>query len=135
MAANELLTKHDDTFDRLVRQEEFILDVTETLTQSLQESGVTKAELAKRLKRSPGFVSQVFGGGRNLTLRTISDIATVLSLRPTLKLSSVPQAAPVIDTQWKRVPQPQWMIRDKESRVPSPSVSPIQEQAAWPAAA
>ena len=99
MAANEPLTRNVDAFDRLVRQEEFILDVTETLTQSLLDSGVTKAELAKRLKRSPGFVSQVFGGGRNLTLRTISDIAAALSLRPTLKLSSAPQSVPVTDTQ------------------------------------
>lgn len=130
MDANESLTTHDDTFDRLVRQEEFILDVTETLTQSLQAVGVTKAELAKRLNRSPGFVSQVFGGGRNLTLRTISDIAAALSLRPTLKLSSTPQSAPATDTQWKYAPH-----KGRKISVSSPSVSSIQERDAWPAAA
>ena len=130
MAANEPLTRNVDAFDRLVRQEEFILDVTETLTQSLLDSGVTKAELAKRLKRSPGFVSQVFGGGRNLTLRTISDIAAALSLRPTLKLSSAPQSVPVTDTQWKYVPH-----KGRKISVSSPSVSLIQERDAWPAAA
>ena len=100
MAANKPLTRNDVEFDRLLRQEEFILDVTETLTQALQESGVTKAELAKRLKRSPGFVSQVFGGGRNLTLRTISDIAAALSLQPSVHLSSSPQVVPATDTHF-----------------------------------
>lgn len=87
MELNEHLTEHVDEFERLLRQEKLILAVTDTLTQSLQEAGMTKAELAKRLGRSPGFVSQLFGGGRNLTLRTIADIATALSLYPTFTLT------------------------------------------------
>ena len=62
MAAEELTVGRGEDFDRLVRQEELILDVTETLTQALEQAGVTKAELARRLGRSPGFVSQVLGG-------------------------------------------------------------------------
>lgn len=93
----------DETYDRLVRQEELILDVTERLTEALQETGVTKAELARRLGRTPGFVSQVLGGGRNLTLRTISDIAVALDLRPAFKLS------------------PDWEIVAEESQWPDES--------------
>ena len=100
MAANDVLAAHDDEFDRLLLQEELILDVTEKLTQALNGAGVTKAELARRLGRSPGFVSQVFGGGRNLTLRTISDIAAALSLRPALELSSCRESAPEKETRW-----------------------------------
>jgi len=74
--------------DLLVRQEELILDVTERLTQALNTAGITKMELAERLGKNPGFVSQVFGGGSNLTLRTVSDIAAALSLRPTLQFVS-----------------------------------------------
>lgn len=87
MAAEETMTGRNEDFDRLVRQEELILDVTETLTQVLEAAGVTRAELARRLGRSPGFVSGVFGGGRNLTLRTVADIASALSVRPALTLS------------------------------------------------
>ena len=87
MVTNDFLTGDDQAFDRLVRQEELILQVTETLTHALDEAGVTKAELARRLGKSPGFVSQVLGGGRNLTLRTLSDIVAALALRPTLNLS------------------------------------------------
>ena len=79
---------HDEAYERLVRQEELILEVTERLTEALLEKGVTKTELARRLGRTPGFVSQVFGGGRNLTLRTISDVAAALSLRPVLELAA-----------------------------------------------
>lgn len=89
MAAKYFMAGHDEEFDRLVRQEELILQVTEALTQALDEAGVKKTELARRLGKTPGFVSQVFGGGRNLTLRTVADIAGALSLRPRLELSSV----------------------------------------------
>lgn len=82
------IEEHDSAvFERLVRQEELILNVTNVLTEALNNAGVTKSELAKRIGRSPGFVSHVFGGGRNLTLRTISDIAAALELRPTLNVS------------------------------------------------
>ena len=101
MAAEELTAACSEDFDHLVRQEELILDVTETLTQALETAGVTRAELARRLGRSPGFVSQVFGGGRNLTLRTIADIASALSLRPALTLSA--------DCETRREPAVQWI--------------------------
>lgn len=82
----KLHNRGDHDFNRLVRQEELILDVTERLSEALEDAGITRAELAQRLGRSPAFVTQVFGGGRNLTLRTIADIATALSLRPTLEM-------------------------------------------------
>lgn len=63
---------------RLLRQEELILDITEALSKALEEEGVTKTELAKRLGKTKGFVSQILAGGRNLTLRTIADVADAL---------------------------------------------------------
>ena len=77
-----------EKYEQLLRQERLILDVTEQLAGTLESSGVTRAELARRMGRTPGFVSQLLGGGRNLTLRTIADIAAALSLQPSLKLSS-----------------------------------------------
>ena len=79
--------RRSQTYERLLRQERLILDVTEQLAGALEHSGVTRAELARRMGRTPGFVSQVLSGGRNLTLRTIADIAGALSLRPSLKVS------------------------------------------------
>lgn len=66
---------------RLLRQEELILEVTEILSQTLEKEGITKKELADRLGKTKGFVSQVLAGGRNLTLRTVADIADALECR------------------------------------------------------
>lgn len=90
---NDARSERGDAYERLVRQEEFILEVTERLAEALLEKGVTKAELARRMTRTPAFVSQVFGGGRNLTLRTISDVAAALSLRPVLELEPARESA------------------------------------------
>lgn len=76
-----------EELERLTRQEELILDVTVGLSEALEDKGVTKAELARRLDRTPSFVSQLFAGSRNLTLRTIADVAAALSLRPSFVLS------------------------------------------------
>lgn len=72
----------DDNVKRLVRQEEFILAVTEALANALEQSGMTQSKLAEKLGCTRGFVSQVLAGGRNLTLRTISDIALALDVKP-----------------------------------------------------
>ncbi len=94
--ADDSPIEQQENFDRLVRQEALILEVTEKLTQALDEAGITRTELAERLGRTPGYVSQVFGGGRNLTLRTVADIAAALSMRPTLTL--VPQNKPTLNS-------------------------------------
>ena len=98
-AANGASTGRDDVFERLLRQEELILDVTESLTEAIENTGITRAELARRLGRSPGFVSQLLGGGRNLTLRTIADISAALSLRPEFQFrrrESISQPIPIM---------------------------------------
>jgi ribosome-binding protein aMBF1 (putative translation factor) len=66
---------------RLLREEELILDVTEALSEMLEEEGVIQTMLAQRLGKTKGFVSQILAGGRNLTLRTIADIADALGYR------------------------------------------------------
>lgn len=76
----------DPAFNQLVRQEEFILEVTEALSKALTDSGMTQSKLAEKLGCTRGFVSQVFAGGRNLTLRTVSDIALALGVKPKLLL-------------------------------------------------
>jgi ribosome-binding protein aMBF1 (putative translation factor) len=65
---------------RLLKQEELILDVTEALSVAIEESGLTRSELAKRLGKTKGFVSQLLAGGRNLTLRTVADIADAIGV-------------------------------------------------------
>lgn len=114
--------RRGEGYERLVRQEKLILDVTERLTEALLEKGVTKAELARRLGRTPGFVSQLLGGGRNLTLRTISDIAAALSLRPALELRD--RAPVTVPVQEMRQDRPRWTPPPRMAASPSSTPPP-----------
>ena len=64
---------------RLLAQEILILDATETVCEWLAAEGLSRADLAKRLGRSPAYVSQLLNGSRNMTLRTLADMAHVLN--------------------------------------------------------
>ena len=74
---------------RLLNQEDLILEVTEALSELMARDGVTKADLARRLGKSEGFVTQILAGGRNLTLRTIADVSDCLGYR--IRIQTVPQ--------------------------------------------
>ncbi|MFL6196295.1 MAG: helix-turn-helix domain-containing protein [Thermoanaerobaculia bacterium] len=85
--------KEPTTYDEMARedpsgilQEELILEVTEAMARALRSNGLTQAELAERMGKSKGFVSQVLGGGRNLTLRTLADIAGALGCKVQVQL-------------------------------------------------
>jgi transcriptional regulator with XRE-family HTH domain len=56
-------------------QERCIVALTESLGALIESAGISRAELAKRINRSKGYVSQVLSGSRNMTLRTLADIA------------------------------------------------------------
>jgi transcriptional regulator with XRE-family HTH domain len=71
----------DEEFRRLFAQEDLILEVTEKLCELLEKEKISRKELADRLGKSKGFISQLLNGGRNLTLRTVADILHVLGYR------------------------------------------------------
>jgi transcriptional regulator with XRE-family HTH domain len=82
-----LLEKYleDPEFARVMAQGDLIMEVTETLCEVLEKEKVSRKELADRLGKSKGFVSQLLNGGRNLTLRTVADILHVLGYKIALK--------------------------------------------------
>jgi transcriptional regulator with XRE-family HTH domain len=90
MATSIINDMHDPEFRKLLAQEELLLEVTETICELLKEEKITRKELADRLGKSKGFVSQLLGGGRNLTLRTVADILHVLGY----KVSLIPHKLP-----------------------------------------
>ena len=65
----------DKEFERLMAQEDLILEVTESFDDILKTEKVKKSTLAEMMGKTKGFVSQLLNGGRNLTLRTMSDMA------------------------------------------------------------
>jgi transcriptional regulator with XRE-family HTH domain len=66
-----------------------VTQLTNEITFHMRESGVSRAELAARMGVSPGRVSQILGGGENLTLRTLAALATALDARFDFELSSL----------------------------------------------
>ena len=64
-----------------LEQEHLLLEVTEIIAELMAAQGVTKAELARRLRTTKGHVTQMLSGSRNLTLRTLSDVFTALGYR------------------------------------------------------
>ena len=85
MANSVIDDMNDPEFRKLLAQEELILEVTETICELLEKEKVSRKELADRLGKSKGFISQLLNGGRNLTLRTVADILHVLGYKVALK--------------------------------------------------
>lgn len=65
---------------RLLAQERLILQTTERIVELMQQQNVTRTELAKRLGRTKGWVSQLLAGEANFTLRTLADVFGALGL-------------------------------------------------------
>ena len=62
--------------------------LTNEIKWHMRELGLTRADLAARMGVSPGRVSQILGGGENLTLRTLAAISTALDARFEIELSA-----------------------------------------------
>ena len=66
-----------------------VTHLTNEITFHMRERGLSRAELAARMGVSPGRISQILGGGENLTLRTLAALATALDARFDFELSSL----------------------------------------------
>jgi antitoxin component HigA of HigAB toxin-antitoxin module len=55
-------------------QEKLILEVTNHIAELMEKYKVRKSDLAQRLGKSKGYVTQLLNGNANMTLRTISDV-------------------------------------------------------------
>ena len=73
-------------------QDELLAQVTQLTNEInwyMRERGLTRADLAARMGVSPGRVSQILGGGENLTLRTLAALSTALDARFDIELSAL----------------------------------------------
>lgn len=103
---------------RLFQQEWSISAVTGLLCKRMHEQGVSRAELARRLEKTPGWVTQLLDGDRNKTVRTLSDAFCVLGLslefhdRP---LSEVTDRGPVKTAhRWVSLDEKQFILGDED---------------------
>ena len=95
---------------RLYAREAAMMAVADALVHALEQAGKNRAWLAEALGRTPGFVSQVLSGSRNMTLKTLADCAFVLGL----ELSEL-QLAPLGESMISHDLMDQWL--DEESVV------------------
>ena len=68
-------------------REAFIVDLQIALNQEMRKAGVSRSELADRLGRSKGVISQFFDSG-DVTPGTVAEMAFALGLE--LKMQLVP---------------------------------------------
>lgn len=71
-------------FQRIVEQETLILAATEALCELMEKQGISRADLAREMGKTRGFVTQLLSGERNMTLRTLADCAFALNVRMAL---------------------------------------------------
>lgn len=87
--------------EMLLAEEDLIIAVTEAIAAEMHRQGKTKADLATHLGKSKAYVTQLLCGSRNMTLRTLADIAFALGRRPEVLL-----AAGDKDNRWETQSQP-----------------------------
>jgi transcriptional regulator with XRE-family HTH domain len=77
------ITSFQELFDRAETSSEYwrasaTIDFAEDLFRLMDEAGVSRAELARRLGTSPAYVTQVLRADGNFTLETMTRFATAL---------------------------------------------------------
>lgn len=63
---------------RLYQQERAIQDVTDLICEVMDEEHVSRSQLAGRIGKTRGYVTQLLDGRANMTVRTISDVFCAL---------------------------------------------------------
>ena len=62
----------------LLARESLMMNVTEDILVAMEDRNISKADLSRLLGTSKALITQMLGGSRNMTLRTLSDIAFVI---------------------------------------------------------
>jgi len=93
----EIDRRYQDLTEKLEKDPEYWVesmrfDFVEEVERMMEERGVSRAELARRLGASPAYVTQMFKALFNPTLLTLAKIALAFDARVELKL--VPRDAP-----------------------------------------
>lgn len=68
-------------------------DFAEALFGRMEACGLTRADLARRLKVSPPYVTKVLRGDANLTLRSLARLARAVESRARISLEPITKTA------------------------------------------
>lgn len=76
------------------QQEKLILSVTERMCELMEVRNVSRAELARQLGTSNSYVARILDGTQNMTLRTVSNIFTLLGHELVLGIQPLTKSTP-----------------------------------------
>ena len=89
----------DPEFRRLLSIEALVAEASELIAKLMTEQNVSKADLARRLKKSRAWVTQLLSGKANMTVRTLAEVVYTLDAevklhaQPTWKMAGKPVGA------------------------------------------
>ncbi len=75
--------------EQVYEEERLLLYVQEAIADAIQESGLSRTEIAVRLGKHRSFVTQALSSGRNLTLGSIAGLAWAAGFRIQPKLEAL----------------------------------------------
>jgi transcriptional regulator with XRE-family HTH domain len=78
----------DPEFRRLLSIEALVAQASEVIARLMAEQKVSKADLARRLKKSRAWVTQLLSGKANMTVRTLAEVTYTLDAE--VKLQAQP---------------------------------------------
>jgi len=86
-----MTSKHDELmqnpeFKRLYAIEGLIADTAQMISDLLEKRRIKQADLARRLNKTPAFVSQLLNGKANMTVHTLAEV--IFALEATVKISA-----------------------------------------------
>ena len=106
----------DKEFARLMAQEDLIMDVTEAFCEILEERNISRSRLARMMGKTKSYISQILNGSRNLTLRTIADMAFCLGYKVEINIKKRSaqnrQERHEMWANWRRKPGKQVVVSD-----------------------
>jgi hypothetical protein len=86
-------------------QSRVVVEATENLARAMDATGVSKAELARRMRVKPPVVSTMLGGRRNFTLATLAHAFHVLGYSVHVGVGPPADGPRVVDVLRMRVPK------------------------------
>lgn len=88
-------------YAKTYESERLILDTVWELDSILRKKGISRAELARKLKKSRAYVSQLLSGPTNMTLRTVAEVFFELGYR--VKITAEPLSVGVKTPAIRRI--------------------------------
>lgn len=98
MQSQHEILMQDLEFRREFVIERFVGECTEVISRIMHEKGISKSVLSRRLGKSRAWVTQLLSGSRNMTARTLAEVAFALDVE--LRLQSSLPAANLDQGEW-----------------------------------